>query len=157
LAEVQQVDPRRVARELGKDARLLSIDAASIVKYDEVVSLWIPVAVSDDPKGRETVYDLPQDEKTLMGIYVTGTRIVKEFFTRHGDREYEISQETPSGEVLYTGKGDLEVINESIGYGRIRWQGTREGSAKRTIGDEPDPAEGKSIWIVWSGYKKHED
>ncbi len=31
----------------------------------------MPVAVTDSRAGRETVYDLPQNEKTLMRIYVS--------------------------------------------------------------------------------------
>lgn len=132
---------RIIPRELSKDAVLLNLNLAMRVNCPVVgVSLYIPVAVSDEKGGRETVYNLPIGGKTLMGVHVCEKlTIYKTFYTRLDDNTYSVTIETMSGEVLYSGKGKLEIIDDRVGMGRLRIEPEDKGMAK-----------GGQAWILWS-------
>jgi hypothetical protein len=151
---------RTVPREVHRDARLFSYNLATIVKgAGGAYALRIPTAVSDNSGGRETVYELPQNEKTLMAMIVFEDLVRLEFFTRTSDTTYVRSIERPTGEVIWVGEGELEVINEAIGFGRVRFTPTEE--LMRETPDYADPndqeklvwdpsMEGWAVWIWWS-------
>jgi hypothetical protein len=155
MAEQRPLD-ELIPRELSKDAKLLNLNAANIVKLFGRTATYIPVAISDSPAGRETVYKLPIGEKTLMGVYVAGTRIYNDYFTRLSEYEYSCSKETLDGKVLFSGKGTLKVLDERVGAGEIVFE-----SEEPT---EDEPAEGQPLaarrarpkctctrrWYVWS-------
>jgi len=125
-------------KELSKDAKLLNIDFATIVKFDGEDAVYIPVAV--DERGRKTVYELEVNKKTLMGIYVHKNAIYKDYMTRLDEKRYENCVETMDGKVVFLGEGALEVINEECGLGKICFVSKREEI----------PINKCRIWIIWS-------
>src|SRR4051794_23038938 len=100
-----------VPRELSKNAKLLNVDAAVPMDFFGVPTLYIPVAVGDSSSARETVYRLPIGQKTLMGIYVHGQRVVRDYLTRVSEMDYESSKETASGQVVFSGKGTMRILD----------------------------------------------
>jgi hypothetical protein len=108
-----------VPRQLSRNAALLNVDAAVPMDFFGLPTLYIPVAVGDSSSARETVYRLPIGQKTLMGIYVLGQRMVRDYLTRVSEQEYACSKETASGQVVFSGKGTMRVLDGRVGAGEI--------------------------------------
>jgi hypothetical protein len=107
-------------RAVHSDALLFSLQTALPTQLYGKPAFWIPRAVSDNPGGRESLYDLQLNEQVLLGIYVINTlQIVRELVTRIGDTRYSMSLQTRGGKEIFAGEGDLEVINSQAGHGRI--------------------------------------
>jgi len=137
-----------IPRELSKDAKLFNVNAATLVRFFGATAMYLPVAVSDSPAGRETVYKLPIGTKTLMGIYISENRIYQDYYTRTGDRDYTVSKETLSGKVVFSGKGTLRVLDDRVGAGELIVE------SDQTSGEEAAATVVKCHcrrrWYVWS-------
>lgn len=136
-----------VPRELSKDAKLFNVDATSVMKLFGLPAVYIPVAVADSPAGRETVYKLSIGQKTLMGIYVVGERVIKDYFTRLSEREYACSKETSQGQVVFSGKGTLQILDERVGAGEIVFE---SDDSELGAAAKPTKCTCKRRWYVWS-------
>lgn len=144
---------REVPRSLGQNARLFGIDHAVPVRFYGKQALWIPAAVSDNPGGRETIYELPIGESTLMGVYAVGTQLVKEMVTRTANRSYSLRLESQGGKEIFSGEGELESVDERIGYGMIHFHGERTQWAKTLLDIEPGRDNKTNVWVAWSFIK----
>jgi hypothetical protein len=136
-----------IPRELSKNAKLFNVDAASNVNLFGTTALYLPVAVADGPAGRQTIYRLPIGEKTLMGLYVVHNRIFKDFYIRTSEREYSVSKESATGEILFEGKGVLQLLDERVGLGEILVESSSSSSAMATATGK---CRCKRRWYVWS-------
>lgn len=150
-AAIQQLS-REVPRSLFRDAVLFGIEQAVNVSLFGKPAVWIPRAVSDDPGGRETVYELPMNEPTLMGFYVVDNQIIKDTFTRTAERSYSRELATQLGEVLFAGSGEIEEIDRRIGYGKIEFRG-ESTSAAQSFASTAHPSPPTPVWVLWSCIK----
>jgi hypothetical protein len=146
-----------IPRELSKDARLLNIDVAAPASFFGSPALYIPVAVSDSPAGRETIYRLPIGQKTLMGVYVLRQRLIRDYITRLSEDEYASSKETRQGQVVFSGKGKLRILDARVGAGEIVFESDDDSAVDQTTGGtEAAAAKPKPKctctrrWYVWS-------
>lgn len=139
-----------VHKKLNKDAKLLNIEHHSISDADflstNAKAVYIPVAITERPEGRKSIYDLSPQEKTLMGIYVTD-KVYSEFITRMNEDSYIISFESPAGETVYAGKGKIKVIDDRIGLGEIVFEPDEVYKAK-------GKGKVKKSWIGWSFWQR---
>ncbi|MFE6288035.1 hypothetical protein [Streptomyces sp. NPDC057877] len=135
---------------LFRDAPLLGVDLAVRREIFGRSALWIPVAVSNERGGRRTIYELTMKQPTMTGIYVVDLHIVKEFLTRTAERSYEQQLVSRDGQVLFSGAGELEVIEERVGYGHITFNGELGQWASVLVGLDPGPAQMRKPWILWS-------
>jgi hypothetical protein len=140
---------RQIPRELSKHARLFNHDHSTVAKLFGRKALYIPVAIADSDAGRETVYELPLNEKTLMGIYVTDQlTMYKDYLTRLSDEEYESIKETVTGEVLFSGRGKLEILDERVGAGEIVFES--ELPENQAAAARVKKCTCRRRWYVWS-------
>jgi hypothetical protein len=137
-----------VPRELSKSAKLLNVDAAVPMEFFGLPTLYIPVAIGDSSSARETVYRLPIGQKTLMGIYVLGQRVIRDYLTRMSEQEYESSKETASGQVVFSGKGTMRILDARVGAGEIVFEESEDGST--TAAKRPTNCTCTRRWYVWS-------
>ena len=146
-----------IPRELSKDAKLLNINVASPTSFFGSPALYIPVAVADSAAGRETIYRLPTGQKTLMGVYVLRQRLVRDYITRLSDDEYACSKETQQGQVIFSGKGKLRILDARVGAGEIVFESDGNSNDDTVGGTETAAARAKPTkctctrrWYVWS-------
>ncbi len=129
MAELSNAARQRMLKlhqHVAKDARLYNFAVAVRARTgDGEPAMWIPITPSVDG-GRPSVYDLPIDESTLMGTYVTADRCVHEYMSRTDDDHYTVRQVTASGDPVFEGEGDLTVIDSDIGYGSITWKNSAQ-------------------------------
>lgn len=135
-----------IPKRLASGARLLNYPYATIVEFRSGTALYIPVAVSDSPSGRRTVYELRVGEKTLMGIFVQNNRLYEEYFTRRDNDRYDVVVTTlNSDDVVFSGEGTLERIDERVGVGRMSVTGTSTDSSGATAKETKT-----EVWVLWS-------
>lgn len=155
---VDQPLDEAIPRELSKDAKLLNIDVATPASFFGSPALYIPVAVADSPAARETIYRLPVGEKTLMGIYVLRQRLIRDYITRLSGDEYACSKETRQGQVIFSGKGKLRILDARVGAGEIVFESDESADVDETAGGteaaaaKPKPTKCTCTrrWYVWS-------
>jgi len=140
-----------IPRELSRDAKLFNFKSAPIVKFFNKTALYLPVAISDSPQGRMTVYKLPQGQKTLMGLYIFDSRVILDYYTRLSDELYYIvSKETISGEVLFSGSGRLNILDDRVGAGEIIVELSVTPDPEAAAAAAPVKCKCKRRWYVWS-------
>lgn len=147
MATEQRPMDEAIPMALSAEAKLINVDAATICKLFGDTAVYLPVAVSDSRAGRRTVYKLPIGEKVLMGIYVVGMRVYRDYYTRLSDTEYTVSKESPTGDVLFAGRGTLKIVDERVGAGEITFEQEEvegEAAARRT------KCTCTRRWYVWS-------
>jgi hypothetical protein len=146
--ELQRLS-REIPRALSKDARLFNYEHSTVTKLFGRMARYIPVAIADSDQGRETVYELPLKEKTLMGIYVTDQlQVYKDYLTRLSEDEYATVKETAAGEVLYAGRGKLTVFDARVGAGEIVFESDQSETA--AAARPPTKCTCKRRWYIWS-------
>jgi hypothetical protein len=147
MAAEQRPMDEAIPMALSAGAPLINIDAATICRLFGETAVYLPVAVSDSPAGRRTVYKLPIGERVLMGVYVVGMRLYRDYYTRLSDTEYAVSKESPTGDVLFAGKGTLKILDERVGAGEITFE---EEGGKGEAAARPTKCTCTRRWYVWS-------
>lgn len=144
-AEQRPMD-EAIPMALSAGAKLINFEAATMCKLFGETAVYLPVAVSDSSAGRRTVYKLPIGEKVLMGVYVVGMRVYRDYYTRISDTEYAVSKESPTGDVLFAGRGTLKILDERVGAGEITFEEEVTGEAAA----KPTKCTCTRRWYVWS-------
>lgn len=142
-----QLEP--VLDSLGHGPRLSNFHLATKVLVLGRLMLYIPVQISQDSKGRPSLYFLEPGKETLAGYLIdlsngeTYQRFVKRLTgkatpAQTGDA-YAERVETLDGLPVQNWEGRLEVLDPRIGLGRIHVT-----AANGVVKPET------SIWIGWS-------
>ena len=153
-----EVLKKETTKKLYKNAVLFGMKTSTVVILYGKPALWIPRAVSSQPGGRDSIYDLKQGEEVLLGIYVVNLQIVQEIATRLSETRYAMSHRTLGGEEIFRGEGDMEIIDSQIGHGKVSFDGERTDVAKILFHVDPGTETKTMVWVLWSCIKVvHED
>src|SRR5215207_2652098 len=148
MAQEESLDVA-IPRDLARESHLLSIDAAGVFVVHGEPAVYLPVAVSESPGGRPTIYQLPMRKPTLMGVLIHHNTVYRNVITRLSDTEYAMSQESPTGTVLFAGKGTLRVLDDRVGAGEIVFESEEEeGAAVGAVAAKKRRC--RYRWYVWS-------
>jgi hypothetical protein len=147
----EDLDP--VSKELNVPAQLINFHMATLSDLGMLglgQAVYLPVAISEREGGRESLYFLRPGQEVLAGIFVTNSGIALRYVKRETGSElpaqsgdvYTERLTTREGKALFAGQGKLEVVDPSIGRGRVVLTQTPRG--------ERLPTQTSFTWWGWS-------
>lgn len=143
--------------ELGVPAILANYDLATPVdlSYLEMglsKGVYIPKQISTRVGGRKSQYNLVAGETIVVGVVTTEDSMMIRHVTRlTGSSQHAQTGDTfreqlksRNGELIYEGEGSLEIVDASIGKGKITLNQT---STDQVVVNAKAKTE---VWVLWS-------